>query len=592
MHDSRYRQIDAGVRSELAVPLLAGPQVIGVLNVEGRQVEAFGQEHLRLLTTLSTTLAAVIQTARLFEEVQAANVRLREVDRLKSEFIASMSHELRTPLNSIIGFSRVILKGIDGPLTDLQQTDLTAIHASGQHLLGLINDILDLSKVEAGKLELAFDEVDMRDTIRGVMSSAVGLTKGKPVELRQEVPDDLPTVWGDQVRLRQIVLNLISNAAKFTDEGSITTCAEVVRERPLQAPGGAPEVEFVRVSVIDTGIGIAEKDMDKLFQQFQQVDSSSSRRAGGTGLGLNITKTLVEMHGGRIGVSSVYGHGSTFWFTVPTRPYEKPAEEAVPVVVPEDERRVVLAIDDDPGVITLYKRYLEPQGYRVVGVNRSEEVMEKARELKPYVITLDVLMPHRDGWQVIQDLKQDPATSCIPVLMASIVADQGRGFSLGAADYLVKPILEQDLLAALKRLDGGDRDVTVLVIDDEVANIRLVKRVLEGDAHYRVLEAQGGREGLEVVQTLHPDIIVLDLMMPEVDGFDVLSALKSDAETRDIPVVVVTAKDLTDEDRERLNGHIGSLLRKGSLTESELLRDVVRVLERAKQQHRQAESHP
>jgi GAF domain-containing protein/CheY-like chemotaxis protein/HAMP domain-containing protein len=585
--DSRYHQLDPSIRSELAVPLLAGQQVIGVLNIERPQLQAFGQQDLRLLTTLSSTLAASIQNARLFEEIQEANVRLREVDRLKSEFLASMSHELRTPLNSIIGFSRVILKGIDGPLTDLQTTDLTAIHSAGQHLLGLINDILDLSKIEAGKLELAFDEVNLQEVIKSVMSTAVGLTKDRPIELLQDVPDDLPTVWADQMRVRQIVLNLVSNATKFTDHGSITVRAELVEEPPLHGEGDLPLIDFVKVSVIDTGIGIAEKDMPKLFKAFQQVDASSSRRAGGTGLGLNITKQLVEMHGGRIGLNSMHGQGSTFWFTVPTRPYERPPEPQEPEIPAADDRPLVLAVDDDPGVITLYKRYLEPQGFRVIGVNRSEEVMERVRQHQPFVITLDVLMPHKDGWQVIQELKRHPETRHIPVIMASIVADQGRGFSLGASDYLVKPILEQDLLAALKRINGEGTERTVLIIDDEADNIRLIRRVLEGDAHYRVFEAQGGRAGLEAVKNLRPHIIVLDLMMPEMDGFDVLTALKSDPETRDIPVIVVTAKDITEADRERLNGHIGALLRKGPLTESELLQDVSRVLQRA-QQHRTA----
>jgi GAF domain-containing protein/CheY-like chemotaxis protein/HAMP domain-containing protein len=579
--DSRYQALDPRVRSELAVPLLAGQQVIGVLNVERPRVEAFSQNDLRLLTTLSTTLAAAIRNAQLFEEIEAANERLREVDRLKSEFLASMSHELRTPLNSIIGFSRVILKGIDGPLTELQQTDLTAIHSAGQHLLGLINDILDLSKIEAGKLELAFDEVNLSEVIRGVMTSAIGLTRDKPITLHVEMPADLPAVWADQIRIRQAVLNLVANAAKFTDQGSITVRAAVVHDRPLRADGDGPLVEFVRVSVIDTGIGIAGEDMPKLFQAFQQVDSSSSRRAGGTGLGLNITKQLVELHGGRIGLSSQYGHGSTFWFTVPVHPEPVSPPEPPGADGQGDTRRIVLAVDDDPGVITLYRRYLEPQGYRVVGVNRSDEVLQRVRELRPFVITLDVLMPHKDGWQVIQELKREPDTRAIPVIMASIIAEQGRGFSLGAADYLVKPILEQDLLAAVRRLDGEGQERTVLIIDDEADNIRLIRRVLEGEAHYRVFEAQGGREGLEAVASLRPHIVVLDLMMPEVDGFEVLAALKSNPETRPIPVIVVTAKDITAEDRDRLNGYVGALLRKGPLTESELLQDVSRVLEQA-----------
>jgi signal transduction histidine kinase/CheY-like chemotaxis protein len=557
------------------IPLAIKGQAIGVIELESLEKERqYTPEELNLALTLANQAAVALENARLYEEQRHTAERLREMDQLKTQFLANMSHELRTPLNSIIGFSRVILKGIDGPLTEMQETDVSAIYSSGQHLLGLINDILDLSKIEAGKMELNFEEVDLKPIIKGVMSSAVGLVKDKPIELEQHVPDDLPNIWADATRIRQVLLNLVSNSTKFTEEGNIRLTADY---------GG----DWIVINVTDTGVGIPEEKLENIFEEFTQVDGSTTRSVGGTGLGLPISRRFIEMHGGEIIVKSELGVGSTFTVTMPIYARQAPEMEIVDGRSDEEsstgERRLVLTVDDDPGVISLYRRYLESEGYRVVGVTNSDEVINKATELQPYAMTLDVLMPDKDGWQVLQELKACPQTQHIPIIICSIVSNAGLGFSLGAADYLVKPIMELELLAALSRLSQHkeeEAEVEVLVIDDQADDILLIRRMLEAQHRYQVIEADGGQAGIDLVHQRKPHIIILDLMMPRVDGFAVLEALKREPDTRDIPVLVITAKELTEEEQQQLSGHVEVLLRKGLFSEQELLDDLGNALSR------------
>ncbi len=304
-------------RSQVAIPLRIGARTVGVIDIQSRKTYAFTEDDISVLQSLADQIAVAIDNARSFQLSQQLVRELREVDQLKSQFLANMSHELRTPLNSIIGFSRVILKGIDGPITDIQQQDLTAIYNSGQHLLGLINDILDLARIEAGKMELNFEEVHLSEMATSVLSTAKGLVKEKPIQLVQRIPADMPTVRGDAMRVRQIMLNLISNASKFTDEGTITVEASVQK-----GPSGKMEA---LINVVDTGPGISIEDQEKLFKAFSQVDGSATRKSGGSGLGLSICANLVQLHGGRISVSSEVSKGSCFWFTLPL--YHQPQQE-------------------------------------------------------------------------------------------------------------------------------------------------------------------------------------------------------------------------------------------------------------------------
>lgn len=576
---SRKTPFSPETQAELAIPLQVGGNLIGALDIQSASPNAFTDEEIATLETLGAQLAVAIQNARAFREQQETAERLKEIDKLKTQFLANMSHELRTPLNSIIGFSRVILKGIDGPLTELQKTDLTSIHNSGQHLLGLINNILDLSKIEAGKMELNFEETEVEPIIKTVISTASALVKDKPVTLDHEVPENLPKIWADPTRLRQVILNLVSNACKFTEEGSVTTRVWV-----QGAEAGSPG--RVYFAVTDTGIGIPEDQLTTIFEEFTQVDASTTRKVGGTGLGLPISRHFVEMHKGKIWVNSILGQGSIFTFYIPIKPSSE-EEAVVSDEVLEDDsanqanKRVVVAIDDDPGVITLYKRYLEKQNYEVIGIDLTKDILAQVKASNPFAILLDVVIPDRDGWGLMKELKAAPFTKDIPLIICSIVSDKNKGFSLGATNYLVKPIVENELVEALKHIDHQQKEVVkVLIVDDHADDVLLIRRILEAQSNYNIFEASNGKEGLELVKNKTPDLIILDLNMPEMDGFAMLEVLKSTEKTRAIPIIIVSAEQLSPEDYRRLTGQVEVLLRKGIFTENELLEDVSQALER------------
>lgn len=554
-------------KAETAIPLRIGDRIIGALDIQSTEVDAFSEDDIAILQLLADQISVGIDNARSYNIAQQAVEEMREVDRLKSQFLANMSHELRTPLNSIIGFARVILKGIDGPITELQQQDLTAIFNSGQHLLGLINDILDLSRIEAGKMELTFDEVNITDLISSVMSTAAGLVKDKPIKLVSAVAEDLPLVKADAMRIRQVLINFLSNAAKFTEQGEILVKADLE-----ETDKGKSEVI---VRVIDSGPGIAQEDQVKLFQPFSQVDASLTRKVGGSGLGLSICHHLIQMHNGQIGVQSAVGEGSSFYFTIPTVRRKSTAQN-------QEDERVILAIDDDPQIIRLYERYLEPKGFNVIGLSDPSKAKERVEQLKPFAITLDIMMPGYDGWQVLTDLKSSPETRDIPVVVCSIVEDEEKGFSLGAADYLVKPIHEDDLLASLDRLNGDGSIREVLVIDDDPNDLRLLGKMLSEQGKYKAILAEGGPAGWNSIKSQAPHAVVLDLFMPEMDGFTILEQLRNDQKLRNIPVIVITGADLTGEQQKQLDDLGQRLLQKSSLKEKELITTIENALHRVK----------
>lgn len=416
-------------------------------------------------------------------------------------------------------------------------------------------------------MELAFDEVNMSDVTNSVLSTMTGLIKDKPITLRRVIQPDLPSVRADAIRIRQVMINLLSNAAKFTDEGEIVVSLEV-------KPGMADRPELV-VSVTDTGPGIAPQDQGKLFQPFSQVDDSPTRKTGGTGLGLSICQHLIQMHGGRIGVNSTMGKGSTFYFTLPLYRREKDLEGL------QTNGKVILAIDDDPQVISLYERYLQPQGYQVIALTDPSRAVERVRHLKPFAITLDIMMPGIDGWQVLGNLKSDPETHDVPVIICSIIEDQEKGFSLGAADYLVKPILEEDLVNSLDRLNADGSIREVLIIDDDPNDLRLIGKMLNDDGRYKPILAQGGVKGWEVISSkTPPHAVILDLFMPDMDGFRILENLRADENLRDIPVIVISGVDLTPEQHKQLTDFGQHLLAKGSINEKELFMTIQRSLQR------------
>lgn len=549
----------------IVLPLIVKNQSIGIVELEMRGSEReFDSSQINMMVTIANAAAVALENAQLYQVQFETAEKLRELDKLKSQFLANMSHELRTPLNSIIGFSRVIMKGIDGPITDMQTQDLTAIHNSGQHLLKLINDVLDVSKIEAGKMELAFDDnTNVADLVNSAMSTAIGLTKDKPIKLEKIIPIELPLVRADPTRVRQVLINFLSNAAKFTDEGVIR-----VEVKQVMNPKNQPEI---MISVTDSGPGITPEDQLKLFLPFSQVDTSPTRKVGGTGLGLSISRMLVELHQGRIGVESELGKGSTFWFTLPL-PYIESE--------PDAGKKLVLVIDDDKQIISLYERYLQAHGFQVCPLTDPFQAVSTARRLQPFAITLDIMMPNKDGWQVLEELKRNPETRDIPVVVCSIVEEQDKGITLGAVDYLTKPILEEDLAGVLERLNQDGTIQDILVVEDDQDELDFIKRILEEQGKYQVRIALSGVEGLVAMQAQLPQALILNLLMPELDSSTFLESLFIDPAWRDIPVIILSASDVPEERLQRFSESSMKLLNKEGLKESELLESIESVLKR------------
>jgi PAS domain S-box-containing protein len=508
------------------------------------------------------------------EELERAKESAEAASRSKSTFLANMSHELRTPLNAIIGYSEMLQEEAEEEGRDAAAADLQKIHAAGKHLLGLINDILDLSKIEAGKMDLYLEDFDIPEMVRGVVGTIGPLVEKKANALQVLCPDDLGAMRADLTKVRQALFNLLSNASKFTERGTITL--EVARDRD----DGRTWVSF-RVS--DTGIGMTTGQLGRLFQPFTQADASTTRKYGGTGLGLAITRRFCQMMGGDVVVQSEPGRGSTFTIRLPAevpdrRPGPTPAEEAgASAGAGSGQGSLVLVIDDDPTVRELMCRSLKKEGFRVVGAASGDEGLLLARQVRPEAITLDVMMPGMDGWAVLAALKSDPELADIPVIMMTIVDNKNLGYALGAADYLTKPIDRDRLAAVLKKHHRDRARGTALIVEDDEASRHLVRQMLEDDG-WGVVEAENGQVGLDRVAAARPDLILLDLMMPELDGFGFASELRRHESWRSIPIVVLTAKDLTEEDRNRLNGKVDQILQKGMYTRDDLIGAVRREL--------------
>ncbi|MGH6981858.1 MAG: ATP-binding response regulator, partial [Stellaceae bacterium] len=477
----------------------------------------------------------------------------------------------RTPLNAVIGITEMLVEDAEDAGQDGFVEPLNRISRAGKHLLELINEVLDLSKIEAGKLELHDEDIDLDILIRDLSAAAQPLAAKNGNRLTVDCAKDIGTIRADSMRLRQILLNLLSNACKFTDKGSVTLTVSRDGER-------------VRFAVADTGIGMTPEQMSRLFQEFTQADSSTTRKYGGTGLGLAITDRLCAMMGGSIAVDSKPGVGTTFAVLLPAR---RGGADAVPDMAPAAMGLVrgaaagrtnrVLVIDDDPTVRDLMRRYLSREGFDVVTAQDGAEGMALARELEPSVITLDIMMPGTDGWAVLQLLKADPKVANIPVIMISILDEQQKGIALGASGYLSKPIDRNQLAALLMHFKSRGASSRVLVVEDDDVTRTMMGRMLRGEG-WDVAEAANGREGLERVASSKPDLILLDLMMPEMDGFEFLSRLRSDADHGHIPVIIVTAADLTDDDRARLNGGVSYILEKSAFEQEELLGQIRRLV--------------
>jgi signal transduction histidine kinase/CheY-like chemotaxis protein/HAMP domain-containing protein len=592
-HDFVRRKGASIAVSSAGYPLIMRDELLGVLALFNCRRITF--EEFNIIGSFAGRTAMAIQNARLLStitelnlnleqkvkertyDLELANAKLRKADRMKSEFLANMSHELRTPLNAIIGFAEILRDGVCGELTDTQKSAVIDIYESGKHLLQMINDILDLSKVEAGKMELQSEEFSLVTAIEEIHSIVKDMVNKKGLNITFSVPDELPNAYADQIKFKQIMYNLLSNAIKFTPQGGI------------EVNVAYDDSQFT-ISVADTGIGIDPEYQEVIFDEFKQLDSSQSRQYEGTGLGLTLTKRLVELHNGKIWVESGgLGKGSKFLFTIPRRHAEIEAYKVIENHTHESlftkpseksKGKTILIVEDNVNASQLLRIYLTDAGYDTYIATDGEEAIAKAKEIKPFAITLDIMLPKKDGWQIMQELKNFPETQDIPVIIVSIVDDQNFGFSMGAVGYLVKPIDKDQLISILDKLEISlqpqNNKPNILIIDDNHDDIKLMESILSSEG-FGVLNADNGSDGIKKAIKAKPDLIILDLIMPKVSGFDVIKSLQDHPEARKIPIIISSIKELTAEDRERLNSKVKSIVQKGEDAKTHILEAIKQI---------------
>jgi PAS domain S-box-containing protein len=556
------------VRSLMGAPLKSGKKVMGVFGI-AYGVESnrtFGDDDVQRLTRFAQLASIALDNARLYSLVQESRDFAEAANQAKSTFLANMSHELRTPLNAILGYSEMLAEDAEDLGQDKFIPDLRKIKTAGLHLLELINEVLDLSKVEAGKMELYLETFNVSNMIQQVVNTILPLANKKANSLEVNYSDNIGEMKADLTKIRQALFNLLGNACKFTEHGTISL--DATRETFENA-------HWLVFTISDTGIGMRADQIDKLFQPFSQADASTGRNYGGTGLGLSISRKFCQMMGGDISVESEYQKGTVFTVKLPAVVVE-PSKETVPSTQVRRESvyraaGTVLAIDDDSAVRELINRFLTREGFRVETASGGEEGLQLARRLQPDVIILDVLMPVMDGWAVLKALKQDPTLSDIPVIILTIMDDNRMGFTLGASEYLTKPI-DRDLLIAVLRkyIPHPSR---VLVVADDAAACEMLRRMLEKDG-WEVIVADNGRTALDRIADSPPDFILLDLMMPEMDGFQFVDELRKNTAVCSIPMAVITAKDPTYEERQQLCDSVQKFLLKGAYSSEELLSEV------------------
>ncbi|MFZ6871659.1 response regulator [Undibacterium sp. Di27W] len=527
------------------------------------------------------------------DEIAAKNQQLEQASRMKSEFLANMSHELRTPLNAIVGFSEILKDGLMGNLLPQQKDAAVDIFSSGKHLLALINDILDLSKIEAGKMQINLESTDIASLVQASLQVIREQAISQSLQVSAKVQENLGHIWLDEIKVKQIIYNLLSNAVKFTPEGGRVHLS-ARRIEGHQIAGGRFE-HYLEIMISDSGIGIPQDAQGLLFQPFSQIDNSLSRKYQGTGLGLAMVKRMVELHEGSVSMSSIVGKGSTFTILLPWRTANLPGKYSAvqaatattsPAIASSGSslahgELLALVIEDDDQAAEVLRVQLESEGFHILRAKTAEAALSMAEEAHPDLITLDILLPGMDGWEFLERFKQHPLFASTPVVIISIVADRGRGLSLGAAHVMQKPIARENLTTALTVLgfcnDPAAVQKTALVVDDDPKAVSLVTTQL-GSLGYHTVAALGGQDGINMARQHTPDLIVLDLMMPEINGFDVVEALKSDTVTASIPIIVLTAKQITAEDRMRLNGDVRKVMEKSDFNHGRFIGEVRRAM--------------
>ena len=505
-------------------------------------------------------------------ELEMQRQQVEEANQLKSEFLSNMSHELRTPLNSVLALSKVLVMQTGKRLTDEEIKYLHIIERNGKQLLSLINNILDLSKIEAGKMEISLKDISVKSIIETIHESIEPVSSGKNNKIILNIQEDLPALETDESKLYQVLQNIMSNAVKFTKNGEIVITA-------------AHERDEVKISISDTGIGIKKKDLPHIFDEFRQVDGSSSRAYDGTGLGLAIAYRIMKMLNGNIFVKSEIDRGSTFTVLLPVK--WKGPEKAGKLKHHPDffstksmdtskKNKTILIVDDEPETVRIVSDYLLTEGYNTITTGSGEEAVELAAKFKPFAITLDIFMPDMDGWEVLQELKKNEDTSDIPVIIISVSDNKEMGFTLGAVGYVTKPVKKQNLISEIHKITDN-RACSVLITDDNKADRDNIANHLK-DAGYQTSTAENGRICLSLIQKSKPDLLILDLLMPEMDGFTVIEELHKNPETDDIPVIIVTAKDLTAADRKKLESQAAHILQKSGNMINALLKDIKQIL--------------
>jgi len=571
------------LKTLIVVPLMVQGEVQGILEMFSIKQPAFLAADMDLLSVVANDLAGGMSRKRLVDELRMKNIELEaqtqktaEASDTLKKFLATFSHELRSPLNSIIGFSELLTQQLEGLPPETVHDFMKNINASGRHLQQIINDILDLSKIEAGKMVLhiaSYPVLYFEESVRRVLASAIA---EKKIHLECVFTPDIDQLVVDQTRFKQILINLVSNAVKFSQPGGTVRISSERVENDLQ------------FTVTDQGIGMRAEDTLNLFKPFKQVANGREMNREGIGLGLAITKKLVELHGGRIWVESEIGRGTTMIFRIPliVDASSERMEQAGMLLETlqrenrargEGEQPLALVIEDAPQAGELLRMYIESAGYRVEIARNGVEAVDMAKRLRPNVITLDLMLPLKDGWQVMKELKRHPLCKHIPVIIVSIMDEKNLGFSLGAVDYFVKPVNRDDLIQAMDRvhiLPRSDRRApAVLVIDDDKAATDLIQVILENEG-YRVFKAFHGKEGVEIAARERPDLIILDLIMPETSGFNVAYQLRQIPATRSIPIIILTSMEIDEETQEQLGTYVTGLMSKSAFTKKDLLREI------------------